>query len=426
MSKATIDKLRDEATARDNSDTLRKFRERFYIPQNRIYLDGNSLGLMSRDAENATLQLLDQWRELAVEGWTEAQPDWFTLPERISELLAPLMGASPESVIVTGSTTVNLHQLLATLYQPVERSVILTDDLAFPSDVYAIESHLRLRGIQPSTNLRKVPACDGRTLTTQDIVAALDEPGIQMVILPSVIYTSGQLLDMATITASARKKNILIGWDCSHSIGAVPHELDAIGADFAFWCHYKYLNAGPGSVGGLYLNPRHFGKAPGLAGWWSSDKTKQFDMAHTLVPAHGAGALQIGTPNLLSLAPLIGSLQIHREAGMQSIREKSLALTSFLRRAAGELLTGYGIGFATPEPDADRGGHLALTHPMASALSRSLRRVGVVPDYRPPDILRLAPIALYTSFVECLESILRLQEILAAGEFSDSERELVP
>jgi kynureninase len=426
MSKATIDKLRDEATARDNSDTLRKFRERFYIPQNRIYLDGNSLGLMSRDAEQATLQLLDQWRELAVEGWTEAQPDWYTLPERISELLAPLVGASPESVIVTGSTTVNLHQLLATLYQPAERSAILTDDLAFPSDVYAIESHLRLRGIEPSAYLRKIPSRDGRTLTTEDIVAALDEPGIQMVILPSVIYTSGQLLDMATITASARKRDIRIGWDCSHSIGAVPHELDAIGADFAFWCHYKYLNAGPGAVGGLYLNPRHFGKAPGLAGWWSSDKTKQFDMAHTLVPAHGAGALQIGTPNLLSLAPLIGSLQIHREAGIQSIREKSLALTSYLRRAASELLSVYGIGFATPKPDADRGGHLALTHPMASALSRSLRRVGVVPDYRPPDILRLAPIALYTSFGECLEAILRLQEILAAGEFPGSERELVP
>ena len=370
------------------------------------------------------------WRsggESGVEGWTEAQPAWFSLSEEISGQVAALVGAEADSVIVTGSTTVNLHQLLATLYAPnVERGVILTDTLAFPSDIYAMESHLRLRGLDPARFLRKVGSRDGRTLDENEVIAALT-PDVQMAILPSVVYTSGQLLDMAQITQAARERGVCLGWDCSHSIGAIPHQLDAWGADFAFWCHYKYLNAGPGAVGGLYLNRRHFGKGPGLAGWWSSDKTRQFDMAHTLIPARGAGALQIGTPHLLSLAPLSGALQIHQEAGIERIRAKSLALTAFLRRAAEGLLAESGVGFATPPENYRRGGHLALTHPKAAQLSKALRRAGVIPDFRPPDIVRLAPVALYTSFADCLEAILRLRDILQTGAHRNAtEREIVP
>jgi kynureninase len=422
--------LQSAAAEHDAADELRPFRDRFYSAPGRIYLDGNSLGLLSTDAEAAILRVLTEWRELAVEGWTDGPEPWFTLAERLSETVAELVGAEAAAVSITGSTTGNLHQLLATLFTPNgRRRKILADSLAFPSDIYAIQSHLRLRGLDPETHLIFVPSRDKRTLDFADIDAAFTEE-IAVAVLPSVVYTSGQLLPMPRITAAARERDILLGWDCSHSIGAVPHQLDAWGADFAFWCHYKYLNAGPGAVGGLYLNRRHFGRLPGLAGWWGSQKERQFEMAHTFTPADGANALQIGTPHLLSLAPLQGALQIHREAGIERIRAKSLSLTAFLRRAVTAELAKFGFAFATPEPDEERGGHLALIHPEARQIAKALRRVNVVPDFRPPDILRLAPVALYTTFAECYEAVCRLRNVLESGEYrrdtTETEKELVP
>ncbi len=353
----------------DEADPLRPFRERFYRREGEIYLDGNSLGLLSRDAEASVLRVLDEWKTLGIAGWTEADPPWFSFSETLSRSVAPLVGAEPGEVIVTGSTTVNLHQLLATLFDPAApiRKRILADELNFPSDIFALRSHLRLRGLDPDDHLIRVPSRDGRTLNEDDIVAAMSRGDVQMAVLPSVVYTSGQLLDMERVTRAARERGVLIGWDCSHSVGAVPHALSEWGADFAFWCHYKYLNAGPGSVGGLYLNRRHFGRSPGLAGWFGSRKDKQFAMDHTLTPADDTGALQIGTPHLLSLAPLEGTLRIHHEAGMERLRAKSLALTAFLSELTEAELAPLGVGVATPRESERRGGHLALIHPEACA-----------------------------------------------------------
>ena len=419
-----------EAARRDAADPLARFRDRFYVSPNRVYMDGNSLGLLSRDAEQSVLSVLAEWKHKAVEGWTEAEPAWFGWAERLGAQVAPLVGAEVDSVVVTGSTTGNLHQLLATLFAPTdERNKIVADALNFPSDIFALESHLRLRGLDPKTHLVKVPSRDGRTLDEADIIAALLRPDVQMAVLPSVVYTSGQLLDMEAITRAACDNGVLIGWDCSHSIGAVKHELDTWGADFAFWCHYKYLNAGPGAVGGLYVNRRHFGRAPGLAGWWGSNKQAQFDMTHEFAPANHAGALQIGTPPILALAPLAGTLAIHAEAGMENLRNKSLALTDFLREMCEAILFPYGFSIATPKEAHRRGGHIALVHSNASALCRALRQNGVVPDFRPPDIIRLAPIPLYNTFGDCVETIQRLAEIVAHGDLptgSHNDRELVP
>ena len=420
---------RDEARERDRHDPLRDFADRFYRAPDTVYLDGNSLGLLSRDAEACVLRVLDEWKHLAVEGWTEAQPPWFFLSEELSRGVAPLVGASPEEVVVTGSTTVNLHQLLATLYRPDDpRKAILVDALAFPSDVYAVESHLRLRGLDPAAHLAKVPSGDGRLLDEADIVARVAVGDVQMAVLPAVVYTSGQLLDVVRITRAAHEHDVRVLWDLSHSIGAVPHALSAWDADAAFWCHYKYLNAGPGAVGGLYLNRRHFRGAPGLAGWFSSRKDRQFDMAHGLTAAEDAGALQIGTPHVLSLAPLQGALAIHHEAGMERLRAKSLALTGFLRRLVEETLTPHGVGIITPREDSRRGGHLALIHPAAARVCKALRVAGVVPDHRPPDLIRLAPVPLYTSFADCVEAVRRLDRIFAtrAYEAQENERGLVP
>lgn len=423
---ASLSDFSAQARRRDEADPLRGFRARFYLPPGRIYLDGNSLGLLSRDAETCILRVLEEWKSLAVEGWTEAAPPWFFLAEELSKGVAPLVGANADEVIVTGSTTVNLHQLLATLYVPGGgRSRILTDALSFPSDVYALQSHLRLRGLSPETHLVRVPAgADGWTLSEDDLIAAMTDD-VQIAVLPSVVYTSGQLLDMARLTRAARERGILIGWDCSHSVGAVPHALSDWGADFAFWCHYKYLNAGPGSVGGLYLNRRHFDKAPGLAGWFGSRKDRQFDMSHAFTPARGAGALQIATPHILSLAPLQGALALHHEAGMPRLRAKSLALTAFLRDVIAQEIEG--IEFATPCEDDRRGGHVSLVHPEALRIGKALRSAGVVPDFRPPNLLRLAPVPLYTSFADCREAVRRLKTILTtrAYETQADQREVV-
>lgn len=419
-----------EATRLDAADPLRAFRDRFYLAPNRVYMDGNSLGLLSRDAEAVVLGVLSEWRIKGVEGWTEAQPAWFGWAERLGAQAAPLVGAEPESVVVTGSTTVNLHQLLATLFaRSGAKCKIVADVLNFPSDLFAIESHLRLRGLDPATHLIKVPSRDGRTLDEADIITALRRPDVQMAVLPSVLYTSGQLLEMEAVTRAARENNVLIGWDCSHSIGAVPHRLDDCGADFAFWCHYKYLNAGPGAVGGLYLNRRHFGAVPGLAGWWGSNKQAQFDMTHDFVPAQHAGALQIGTPPLLALAPLAGTLAIHHEAGMENLRAKSLALTDFLRELVQAFLVPHDFSIATPPEPHRRGGHIALVHPNAAGICRALRQNGVVPDFRPPDVVRLAPVPLYNTFSDCVETVRRLVGIMetgAAEKIGAARRDLVP
>ncbi len=413
-----------EARIRDAADPLAAFRDRFYRKPGEIYLDGNSLGLLSTDAEACVLRVLNEWKTLGIGGWTDAAKPWYTLSESLSEALAPLIGADIDEVIVTGSTTANLHQLLATLYLPESgRDRVLMDALSFPSDIFAVESFLRGRGLDPKTHLHRVPSQNGRTLETGDILAALETGLYCLAVLPSVIYTSGQLLDMARITAVARANGTVIGWDLSHSVGTVPHELDAIGADFAFWCSYKYLNAGPGAVGGLYLNRRHFGKPVGLAGWWGSDKQKQFAMTHEFSPATSAGALQVGTPHLLSLAPLEGALRITGEAGIHRVRAKSLALTAFLREM---VVAEFGFALATPSADDERGGHLAVIHPEAARISRALRRTHVVPDFRPPDILRLAPVALYTSFGDCVEAAGRLATVLETRSYlADDTGDLV-
>lgn len=407
-----FDTSRECAQRLDAEDALSGYRRRFYLPDGAIYMDGNSLGLLSREAETAVLRLLDSWKRLGVEGWLQADPCWFTLAEELGKGLASLIGAAPEETIAVNSTTVNLHQLLATLYRPEpERYQILCDALIFPSDLYAIESHLRLRGLDPKTAIVRVRSRDGYTLEESDIEAAMSG-AVAVAVLPGVLYKSGQLLDMRRLTAAARARDILIGFDCSHSIGAVPHQLSAWGADFAFWCSYKYLNGGPGGVGGLYLNRRHAHRLPGLAGWFGSDKTRQFDLDMQMTPAQGAGALQIGTPHLLSMAPLCGSLQIFQEAGIEAVREKSLRLTDYLMWLAERELAPLGVRIATPRAPNRRGGHVALLHPEAMRICMALREEGVIPDHRPPDIIRLAPAALYVSFEEVRETVQRLKRTL--------------
>ena len=386
------------------------FKKEFYQPEGQIYMDGNSLGLMSKRAEAKLLELMDSWKVHSIDGWTEGTEPWFTLAENLSGRIAALVGALPHEVMVTGSITSNIHQMLSTIFQPTEeRYVIVVDDLNFPSDIYAVESHLRLRGLDPAKTMRKISSEDGFTLTVDAIKEQLTDD-VAIVLLPSVLYRSGQLLPIREITSAAHEKGILVGFDLAHSIGALPHELHDCGVDFAVWCHYKYMNSGPGGTGGLYIHERHHHLAPGNAGWFGSDKTKQFDMDHTFSKAAGAGAYQIGTPNIFSIAPLIGSVEMFEEAGMDEVRKKSLELTQLLRDSIAEGLPE--LIDVTPLADEQRGGHIALAHEDAARICKALKEANVIPDFRAPNIIRLAPIAFYTSAEDVVEMVRRLKHIM--------------
>ncbi|RNF39427.1 kynureninase [Planococcus salinus] len=395
----------------DRSDSLAHFKKEFYRTEGQLYMDGNSLGLMSKRAENRLNELMDSWKIHAIDGWTEGENPWFTLAEDMSARIAPLVGAHAHEVMVTGSITSNIHQMLSTLFRPTpDRSVILVDELNFPSDIYAVESHLRLRGLEPETAMRKVKSTDGYTLEMADILQELRED-VAVLLLPSVLYRSGQLLPLREITEAAHAKGILVGFDLAHSIGAMPHELHECGVDFAVWCHYKYMNSGPGGTGGLYIHERHHHLSPGNAGWFGSEKTKQFDMDHQFTKAQGAGAYQVGTPNIFSMAPLLGSIELFEEAGIDSIRKKSLELTRLLRQLAAEHIPE--LQDVTPKADEERGGHIAFAHPEAARICKALKQAEVVPDFRAPNIIRLAPIAFYTSYSDVEEMVSRLKNIMA-------------
>lgn len=420
----------DRARALDAADPLAGFRERFHVPEGTVYLDGNSLGLLSREAEAETLRALEEWKKLAIGGWLGADPPWFGLGEELGAATAPLVGAEPGAVVATGGTTVNLHALVSTFYRPEgRRRKIVATALDFPSDVYGLASQIRLRGGDPAADLTLVPSRDGRTIDEGDVVEALGEE-VALALLPSVLYRSGQLLDIPRLAAAARERGVSLGFDCAHSIGAVPHRFDEWGVDWAFWCSYKYLNGGPGAIGGLYVNRRHWGTAPGLAGWWGYDKARQFDMAFDWAGGEGAGAWQIGTPSLLAAAPLRGALRLFAEAGMGALREKSLRLTGYLMElleAEGLLGEPFGYGIGTPREAGRRGGHIAVEHAEGARLARALKARGIVPDFRAPNVIRLAPVPLYTSFQEVWRAVRALREIVEGGEHLRGEagRELV-
>jgi kynureninase len=406
------------------TDPFPDVRRRFYLPDGVIYLDGNSLGLLSRDAEQAVLRALEQWKQLGVRGWLEAEPPWYTFCESLAARVAPLVGAAPANVAVTGSTTMNLHQLVASLYKPAYcRTRILADATNFPTDLYALAAQLRLHGRDADDELVLVHPRDGGLLEEHDLVEAMDGT-VALALFSLVQYKSGQLLDAPRVTRAARERGIVIGWDLSHSIGVVPHDLDGWDADFAIWCHYKYLNAGPGAVGGLYVNERHHDIAPALAGWWGSRKERQFAMDQRFTPASGAGAFQVSTPSILGVAALSGSLELVETLGIGAIRERSCELTSGLISALDARLPrdgGFWIG--TPRDPRRRGGHVALQHPTrAVGLNGALKARGVIPDFRPPDVIRLCPSPLYVEpgdVDRAVEILAEIVETRADGEFPE-------
>lgn len=413
---------RDYLKQLDSKDTLAKFRDEFYLTDDVIYFNGNSLGLMSKRAESSLYEVVETWKQYGIDGWMKGKRPWFYFNDELAELMTPLVGAAPEEVCVTGSTTTNIHQMISTLYQPTEdRYKILADELNFPSDIYALKSQLRLKGFD-DTALVQVQSKDGQTLMTEDIVAQMTDD-VALILLPGVLYRSGQILDMKQLTTEAHKRGIMIGFDLCHSIGSVPHELSKWDVDFAVWCTYKHLNGGPGSVGGLYLNNKHHDHAPGLAGWFGSDKNKQFDMAHDFEKAIDASAYQIGTPHMLSAAPLIGALELMNEAGIDAVRTKSLLMTDLLLELVTEHLVPFDFVITTPLDHDKRGGHLYIEHEEAARITKAMKVAGVIPDFRAPKGIRMSPVALYNTFTELYDAVMIIKTIMAEEKYKEFENE---
>jgi kynureninase len=388
-------------------------------------MDGNSLGLMCKDSRNSVLRVLDEWAMLGVRGWLEAKRPWFYFSEQLGAMCASLVGASADEVVVTGTTTINIHQLVNTFYQPRgERVKIIADELDFPSDIYALRSIMKLRGADPDRDLTLAPSADGRLLDEKKLVELMDD-SVALVFLPSVLYRSGQLLDIQHLTEEAHRRDIVIGFDCCHSVGSVPHHFDKWGVDFALWCGYKYLNGGPGCTAFLYVNEKHFSRGPALAGWFGYVKDKQFDMSLEFEHSASAGGWQISSPAILSSAPLEESLKIALDAGIEAVRGKSLRMTSYLMFLVDQLLSQspYNFSIGTPREDERRGGHVAIEHKEGFRVGEALRSRGVIPDFRPPNILRIAPIPLYNTYQEIWQVAQHLKDIIDNREYERFSKE---
>lgn len=335
-------------------------------------------------------------------------------------LAAELVGATPDEVVATGTTTTNIHQLVATFYEPAPgRARILADTLNFPTDLYALRSQIALRGQDPERDLLLVESLDGQTLDEADIEARLNDE-VALVFLPSVLYRSGQLLDVERLCRAAHARSIPIGLDCSHSVGVLAHRLDDWDVDFAVWCGYKYLCGGPGAPAFLYVNRRHFERAPALAGWFGYAKQQQFELRSDFQPQPDAGGWQISSPGILGAAALFGALGLMREVGIDAIEAKSRLLTKYLMQLVDTRLAHapYGFRVGTPREPRRRGGHVALEHPdEAYRISLALRARGVVPDFRPPNVIRLAPSPLYTGFEDIWRLVQHIVEIVDREEY---------
>ena len=411
----------------DTQDQLGEMRERFYQIPGEMYMDGNSLGLCSKDAEASLLNLLELWKNEGIKIWNVEDSKYFHYSHLLAELNAPLVNADSEEIVIMGSTTSNIHQALATFYKPTkERYKILVDDLNFPSDRYAIDSIILLKGLDLDDTLKIVKSKDGRTIDEDDFIAAMTDD-VAVIHLPSVLYRSSQLVDMEKISKAAHERGIIVGFDLCHSIGSVPHDFKKIDPDYAVWCTYKYLSAGPGSIGGLFINKKHFDTRPGLAGWFGNKDETQFQLLHTFDHERNASGWQIGTPSFFSMAPLEGSLRIYKEVGMDKIREKSLHITAYLMYLIDTKLAKYGYGVGNPRDDAKRGGHVSLEHDEAYRICLALKDNKVIPDYREPNVIRLAPVALYNTYEETYQLVEILEKIALNKEYENfsAQRALV-
>lgn len=407
MTGAGLDTSEAAARALDDADPLTPLRDRFLLPQAAerwpaAYLAGNSLGLQPRTARAAVESVLDDWATRGVEGWFEGPQPWMDLEGEIVELTAPIVGARPGELITANSLTIDLHLLLTAAYRPAgRRTAILIDGPTFPSDRYAVVSHLRALGRDPDRDLITVrPRTGEATLREDDLMAAIREhrDDLAMVLLAGVNYATGQALDVARLTGAAHEAGAIAAWDLAHAAGNVPLALHDADVDVAAWCTYKYMNGGPGAVAQVFIHERLAGDpaAPRLAGWWGNDPATRFEMTETFRPGAGADGFRASTPAMLSLAPIAASLTIFDDVGMAALRARSVVLTAYLESLIDTFVPDASI--VTPRDPASRGAQLSVRVADAKGRVAALATHGVIADMREPDIIRLAPAPLYNGY----------------------------
>jgi kynureninase len=395
----------------DADDSLSSYREQFHIPRRPgsdpvIYFCGNSLGLQPRATGNLIEKELNDWAQLGVDGHFKEEAPWYSYHELFRDSGARLVGARPGEVVMMNSLTVNLHLMMVTFYRPTrDRYKILIDEPTFPSDLYAVQSQLRYHGYDPADALLSVKPRDD-TIRMEDVAAVLEQEGdqIALVLWNAVNFYTGQSFDIGHIATAAKRQGCVVGFDLAHAVGNVPLQLHDCGADFAVWCNYKYVNAGPGAIGGCFVHESHGSKLelPRFAGWWGNDPATRFRMhlETRFVPRAGADGWQISNPPILAMAPLRASLELFDRAGMAALRAKSAQLTGYLQFLLDRILLGS-IEVITPHDPDQRGCQLSMRiRKNAHGVLRALERASVVCDFREPDVIRLAPTPLYNTFHE--------------------------
>jgi len=397
------------AKSLDESDKLKPFRDEFHIPMQKsgepfVYLCGNSLGLQPKRTKKAIEQELTDWANLGVEGHMHAKNPWLPYHEFLTEAMANLVGAKQSEVVVMNTLTANLHFMMVSFYRPTPRrhKIIIEAD-AFPSDKYAAESQIRFHGFDPEESLIEISAREGEIcLRHEDIEAVIKEHGqsTALILFGNTNYYTGQYFDMNRITKWGHAEGCFVAFDCAHGAGNVPLNLHDTGCDFAVWCNYKYINSGPGSLGGVFVHERHHQdeNVPRFEGWWGHNKTTRFKMRDDFEPIPTVEAWQLSNPPILSMVAIKSSLEVFNEAGISSLRAKAVKLTAYLEALINSLGDEV-VNIVTPSDPEQRGCQLSIQVRNADrSLYERITADGVIADWREPDVIRVAPVPLYNSY----------------------------
>ncbi len=399
------------AASLDKTDELASFKSQFHFPQHNskeaIYFCGNSLGLQPKGVEAAIQTELEAWRNLGVEGYFKGTNPWLYYQDYVTESLSKITGAQTNEVTVMNTLTVNLHLLMLSFYRPTpERYKIIMEAGAFPSDQYAVETLVKHFGYHPSETIIEVsPRENEKLIREEDIIQTieLNAGTLALVLFGGINYYTGQLFNIKNITDAAHKAGAVTGFDLAHVTGNVPTKLHDWNVDFAAWCSYKYLNAGPGAVGGLFVHERHAQNidTPRLGGWWGNDEKTRFKMEKGFVPKQSASGWNVSTAQVFNTVALKASLELFDKAGMENIRAKSIRLTGYLECLL-QQLTNIKFRIITPSQPEERGAQLCLFfEERGKEIHHKMMDDGIVVDYREPGVIRVAPAPLYCSFTDC-------------------------
>ncbi|MDG1715762.1 kynureninase [Lacinutrix sp.] len=407
----------------DKEDTVSHYREQFHIPKDKdgnnwLYFTGNSLGLQPKATQKYIQQELEDWANFGVEGHFEAKNPWMPYHEFLTESMAKIVGAKPIEVVIMNTLTTNLHLLMVSFYQPTKTKYkIVIESDAFPSDRYAVQTQLDFHGFDANEGLIEwKPRPGEELLNIEDLETILEKQGdeIALLLIGGVNYYTGQYLDLKKITQLGHAKNCMVGIDLAHGVGNIKPDLHNSGVDFAAWCTYKYLNSGPGSLGGLFVHEKHAHnkKLKRFAGWWSHNKATRFNMRQPLDVIPGAEGWQLSNPPILSMAAIKASLDMFNEVGMDALREKSERLTGYFEFLINELNNNK-IKIITPSNPTERGCQLSIQVKDADKnLHKKLTEAHIITDWREPDVIRCAPVPLYNTFEDVYRMVDKLKAIL--------------